>query len=26
VVERWNRLDDVALLTQIGVLPVPADA
>jgi predicted ester cyclase len=24
VVERWNRLDDVALLTQLGVLPAAA--
>lgn len=24
VAERWNRLDDVALLTQIGVLPAAA--
>jgi hypothetical protein len=26
VVERWNRLDDVTFLTQIGALPVSADA
>lgn len=26
VVERWNRLDDVALLTQLGAFPVPASA
>lgn len=26
VVERWNRLDDVALLTQLGALPVAATA
>jgi hypothetical protein len=24
-VERWNRLDDVTLLTQIGALPTPAE-
>lgn len=24
VVERWNRLDEVALLTQLGALPAPA--
>jgi predicted ester cyclase len=26
VAERWNRLDDVALLTQLGLLPAPAPA
>lgn len=26
VVERWNRLDDLALLTQLGALPVAAPA
>jgi predicted ester cyclase len=26
VVERWNRLDDVALLTQLGVFPVASPA
>ena len=26
VAERWNRLDDVALLTQLGALPAPAPA
>ncbi len=26
VVERWNRLDDMALLTQLGALPVSAPA
>jgi hypothetical protein len=26
VAERWNRLDDVALLTQLGVLPAGAVA
>ncbi|MFD2093201.1 ester cyclase [Blastococcus deserti] len=25
VAERWNRLDDVALLTQVGLLPAPAE-
>lgn len=26
VAERWNRLDDVALLAQLGLLPAPAAA
>ncbi|MDT7609596.1 MAG: hypothetical protein QOG96_4099 [Pseudonocardiales bacterium] len=26
VVERWNRLDDVAFLTQIGLMPVATAA
>lgn len=26
VVERWNRLDDMTFLSQIGALPAPADA
>jgi predicted ester cyclase len=26
VAERWNRLDDVTLLTQLGLLPAPAAA
>lgn len=26
VAERWNRLDDMALLTQLGALPVAAPA
>ncbi|MFD1232315.1 hypothetical protein ACFQ34_03375 [Pseudonocardia benzenivorans] len=25
-VERWNRLDDLTLLSQIGALPAPAGA
>jgi hypothetical protein len=26
IVERWNRLDDVAFLTQIGAMPAPVGA
>ena len=26
VVERWSRLDDVAMLTQLGLMPAPAAA
>jgi steroid delta-isomerase-like uncharacterized protein len=26
VVERWTRMDEVALLTQLGVMPEPAEA
>jgi predicted ester cyclase len=26
IVERWTRLDEVGLLTQLGLLPAPATA
>ncbi len=26
IVERWTRMDEVALLTQLGVMPAPAEA
>jgi predicted ester cyclase len=26
IAERWQRLDDVALLTQLGLMPAPAEA
>lgn len=26
IVERWQRLDDLALLTQLGLMPAPAEA
>jgi predicted ester cyclase len=26
VVERWTRMDEVALLTQLGLMPAPAAA
>jgi predicted ester cyclase len=26
VAERWTRLDDIALLTQLGLMPAPAAA
>ena len=26
VVERWSRLDDVAMMTQLGLMPAPAEA